>query len=83
MNFEQYSGCSRYFSWNENICYVNSGRDCLNVGSSGLWYVSWKILMCVKDCFNATDANCGGFASKWYMLYGTGDECLHFKAKLA
>ena len=72
-NFGQYSGCSWYYSWNKNICCINSGEDCLNVGS-GMWYVSWKTLICVKNCSVASGVKCGGFASKWDMLYETDDE---------
>ena len=40
-----------------------------------MWYVSWAIMMCVKDCTSATDLNCGGLASKWDPLYETDDDC--------
>ena len=40
-----------------------------------MWYVSWAIMMCVKDCTSATDLKCGGLASKWDPLYETDDDC--------
>ena len=48
--------CERYYSgWNKN--------KCMNIGGSGLWYVSDANGKCMTDCEEGNGKTCGGLAN--------------------
>mmetsp|Transcript_2056 Transcript_2056/g.3233 ORF Transcript_2056/g.3233 Transcript_2056/m.3233 type:complete len:181 (-) Transcript_2056:1538-2080(-) len=60
--------CERWFSWDKHTCNGNGA-----IGSSE-WYVDWILEKCVKDCYDSSDADCGGFAKSWDERYGSSQD---------
>ena len=62
--------CSSHFNWDYNNCMGISQR------STGLWYISWNMGKCVKDCEQSEGASCGGLIpGSWLATYDSAEWC--------
>jgi hypothetical protein len=70
------SCCKRYYEYAGSQCLVDSGGTSSSVATNK-WYVDYSNDVCVKDCDDSNDAQCGGLAELWQRseMFVDSDSC--------
>ena len=66
--------CQRFYDYAGRDCVTDSGGTLTNIATNK-WYVRYKDDVCVKDCYDENDTQCGGLAKPWDELFDDSVTC--------